>query len=75
MTRVSATDTCRTQVGPVKSENTQHLLPDRRGAAYVEYLALLTLVTVIGSAATAALGLPLLRLFRYAETLIVLPIP
>ena len=56
-------------------ETTPQLLSDRRGAAYVEYLALLTLVTVIGSAATAALGLPLLRLFRYAETLIVLPIP
>jgi hypothetical protein len=59
----------------VNHENPPHLLSDRRGAAYVEYLALLTLVTVIGSAATAALGLPLLRMFRYAETLIVLPIP
>jgi Flp pilus assembly pilin Flp len=62
-------------LGPVTNEATPHLLRDRRGAAYVEYLALLTLVTVIGSAATAALGLPLLRLFRYAETLIVLPFP
>jgi Flp pilus assembly pilin Flp len=59
----------------VRAETTPHLLKDSRGAAYVEYLALLTLVTVIGSAATAALGLPLLRMFRYAETLIVLPIP
>lgn len=59
----------------MNSETTPHLLSNRRGAAYVEYLALLTLVTVIGSAATAALGLPLLRMFRYAETLIVLPIP
>lgn len=57
------------------TEATPHLLSDRRGAAYVEYLALLTLVTVIGSAATAALGLPLLRMFQYAESLIVLPIP
>jgi len=59
----------------VTTEATPHLLSDRRGAAYVEYLALLTLVTVIGSAATAALGLPLLRMFQYAESLIVLPIP
>jgi hypothetical protein len=59
----------------VTAKTTPHLLSNRRGAAYVEYLALLTLVTVIGSAATAALGLPLLRMFRYAETLIVLPMP
>ena len=58
------------------SERTSHSLwCDRRGAVYVEYLALLTLVTLIGSAATAALGIPLLRLFRYAEMIIVLPIP
>jgi hypothetical protein len=56
-------------------QSRHHLLRARSGAAYVEYLALLTLVTVIGSAATAALGLPLLRMFRYAETLIVLPMP
>lgn len=62
-------------MGPATEESAQHLLRSRRGAAYVEYLALLTLVTVIGSAATAALGLPLLRMFRYAETLIVLPMP
>ena len=62
-------------MGPMTANKTPHLLSDRRGAAYVEYLALLTLVTLIGSAATAALGLPLLRMFRYAETLIVLPIP
>jgi Flp pilus assembly pilin Flp len=48
---------------------------DRQGAAYVEYLALLTLVTLIGAAAVAALGLPLLRMFRFAEMIIVLPIP
>lgn len=62
-------------MGPATDESRPQLLWHRRGAAYVEYLALLTLVTVIGSAATAALGLPLLRMFRYAETLIVLPMP
>jgi hypothetical protein len=59
----------------VTAKTTPHLLSSRRGAAYVEYLALLTLVTIIGATATAALGLPLLRMFRYAETLIVLPMP
>ena len=61
---------------PVATESHRGgLLRARQGAVYVEYIALLTLVTLIGAAATAALGLPLLRMFRYAETLIVLPIP
>ncbi|HTE51109.1 MAG TPA: hypothetical protein VK698_09595 [Kofleriaceae bacterium] len=51
------------------------MVRDEHGAIYVEYLSLLTLVTLAGAAAALALGLPLLRLFRYAELLIVLPIP
>jgi hypothetical protein len=45
------------------------------GAAYVEYLALLTLVTLVGAGAVAALGLPLLRLYRFAEVILLLPAP
>jgi hypothetical protein len=45
------------------------------GVIYVEYLILLCLVTLIGAGAVAALGLPLLRLFRYAEMLLLLPVP
>jgi hypothetical protein len=52
-----------------------YLARDQRGVVYVEYVAVLVLVTLLGAAATAALGLPLLRMFRYAETLIVLPVP
>lgn len=51
------------------------MVRDSRGSAYVEYLTLLAVVTLAGAAAIAALGLPLLRLFRYAELLIALPIP
>jgi Flp pilus assembly pilin Flp len=51
------------------------LLTDRSGAAYVEYLSLLSLVTLIGAAGVAGLGLPLLRLFRYAELMLLLPMP
>jgi Flp pilus assembly pilin Flp len=53
----------------------QSIARDASGAAYVEYLTLLAVVAVVGGTAIAGLGLPLLRLFRYAEMLIVLPIP
>ncbi len=46
-----------------------------RGAVFVEYITVLCLVTLVGAAAVAALGLPLLRLFRYVQAVILLPIP
>jgi hypothetical protein len=51
------------------------IVGDVGGAVYVEYLAILTAVTLAGGAALVGLGLPLLRLFRHAEMLIVLPVP
>ena len=45
------------------------------GVVAVEYIALLSLVTLIGAAAVVGLGIPLLKLFRYAETIIALPMP
>ena len=53
----------------------QSVVRDTRGAAYVEYLALLTLVTLVGAGAVAALGIPLLRLYRFAEVILLLPAP
>jgi Flp pilus assembly pilin Flp len=58
-----------------RAERDRALARDHTGAASVEYVVLLALVALVGSAATAALGLPLLRLFRYAEILILMPIP
>ena len=46
-----------------------------KGAISVEYIALLSLVTLIGAASVVGLGIPLLKLFRYAETIIALPMP
>jgi Flp pilus assembly pilin Flp len=51
------------------------MVRDERGVVFVEYVTLLTVVTLAGAAAVFSLGVPLLRLFRYAELLIVLPIP
>ena len=48
---------------------------DDRGVASVEYLVVLTLVALVGSAAVLALGIPLVRAFRFAQLFIALPFP
>lgn len=45
------------------------------GVVFVEYVALLLLVTVTGAASVVALGVPLLRLYRYAQMILSLPVP
>ena len=45
------------------------------GVIFVEYVAVLTLVTVIGSVSVVGLGVPLLRLYRFAQMILSLPIP
>jgi hypothetical protein len=42
---------------------------------FVEYVALLLLVTIMGAAAVLALGVPLVGLFRYQQMILSLPIP
>jgi len=51
------------------------LLADAGGSTYVEYLTLLAVVALVGSTAIVALGLPLLRTFRFAQAILTLPIP
>jgi hypothetical protein len=46
-----------------------------RGVAYVEYVTLLALVTVVGSVAVFGLGAPLLSTYRYAQLILAIPIP
>jgi hypothetical protein len=60
--------------GPDDPEE-ESLLDCTSGVAYVEYVVLLCLVTVIGSVAVYSIGAPLLQTFRYAQLLIALPIP
>lgn len=50
-------------------------LASTRGAVFVEYVALLLLVTIGGAAAVLALGVPLINLFRYQQIVLSLPIP
>lgn len=47
----------------------------KKGVVFVEYVALLCLVTVLGAVAVVGLGVPLLTLYRYAQMILSLPIP
>lgn len=51
------------------------LARDTEGVAYVEYVTLLALVTVVGSVAVYSVGLPLLQTFRYAQAILAMPVP
>ena len=50
-------------------------LAETRGAVFVEYVALLTLVTIMGAAAVLSLGVPLLNLFKFQQLILTLPFP
>lgn len=50
-------------------------LRSTRGVVFVEYVALLLLVTIVGAASVVALGVPLMHLFRYQQLMLSLPIP
>jgi hypothetical protein len=52
-----------------------HWLSDERGAVFAEYVVVFLLATLLVGITVASIGLPLLSLFVYAETLIGLPIP
>ena len=59
----------------VENETKRTVLADERGAVYVEYLVIASLVTITGAAAVVTLGVPLYNLFRYVEMMILLPVP
>jgi Flp pilus assembly pilin Flp len=60
---------------PEQGASFGQLVRDSRGAIFVEYVALLTLVTVGGAAAVVTLGAPLVALARFTQLFVGLPIP
>ncbi|MDQ3031035.1 MAG: hypothetical protein M3Y87_01355 [Myxococcota bacterium] len=58
---------------PADAEITE--LKGTRGVVFVEYVALLLLVTIIGAGAVLSLGVPLVNLFRFQQLVLSLPIP
>lgn len=56
-------------------EHAKCICEDDRGVAFAEYLVVLTAVSLVGSAAVLALGIPLVQAFRFAQLFIALPFP
>ena len=51
------------------------LLADERGVMYVEYLTIAIMVTILAAAAIVSLGVPMLRMFDWGHSWVVLPFP
>lgn len=51
------------------------LATDSRGAIFAEYVILVALVTLLGALTTYGIGLPMLRMFRFTQLLLGLPVP
>ena len=56
-------------------DRSRALLSDERGAVFAEYAVVFICATLLVALTVASVGLPLLELYVYAETLIGLPIP
>ena len=63
-----------TRVGTAMPAASRPPGPWERGVVTVEYAVLLGLVSLVGVVCTAGLGIPFLRMFRYAVTIIALPV-
>lgn len=58
-----------------RQPNLRQLAHDTSGAAFVEYVVVLLLVTVISAAATFSLGAPFVDYYRFAQTILSMPFP
>lgn len=58
-----------------RQRNLRQLARDTSGAAFVEYVVVLLLVTVISAAATFSLGAPFVDYYRFAQTILSMPFP
>jgi hypothetical protein len=65
----------RARCGARPEGSAPSLLADTRGVVFLEYIALVATVAIVVSAAIVALGVPLLRQFRFAEAVLALPFP
>lgn len=62
-------------VSKTSEPSAKKLLRSASGVVFVEYVALMTLVTLIGAISTFTLGVPLLKMYRFAQMIISLPMP
>ena len=76
LTAMRTTDRAPTPSDPTPETNASSaLLSATRGSVMVEYLTLTAVVALVIAAAAVMLGAPLIHLFHYEQTLLLLPVP
>jgi Flp pilus assembly pilin Flp len=62
-------------MAPRPHDTQQDLAADTSGAAFVEYVVVMLLVSVISAAATYSLGRPFVDYYKFAQTILSVPFP
>jgi len=62
-------------VDPELENEEQDLRKDTSGVVYVEYIIVLTTVTLLGAVTVFSVGLPFYQTFRFTQLLVALPFP
>jgi Flp pilus assembly pilin Flp len=75
LTAMRTTKRAHTPSEPTPETNATALIRATRGSVMVEYLALTGVVALVIAAAAVMLGAPLIHLFHYEQTLLLLPVP
>lgn len=58
-----------------EGEKNQTLMEDEAGVAFVEYIVISLFITILASAAILVLGIPLLRMYDWGVSWILIPVP
>lgn len=53
----------------------QTLLEDEAGVAFVEYIVISLFITILAAAAILVLGIPLLRMYDWGVSWVLIPVP
>ncbi len=56
-------------------ERDQTLVEDEAGVAFVEYIVISLFITILAAAAIFALGIPLLRMYDWGVSWVLIPVP
>ncbi|RLB49274.1 MAG: hypothetical protein DRJ42_21370 [Deltaproteobacteria bacterium] len=63
------------ELQPEPQNEVHDLLEDTSGVVYVEYIIVLTLVTMLGAVSIFSVGMPFYQTFRFTQLLVALPFP
>lgn len=59
----------------MRSRDGKQLMNDEAGVAFVEYLVISLFITILAAAAILTLGIPLLRMYDWGVSWVLIPVP